>query len=123
MRIVTKKKYNPTTCPGCEEKPRLNYNGGGNYTVTCNCDETKITKSPDEAYDAWEKLVPLKRDNLDTVYATIMYEMQTDDQDPFMTSGQLVSQHEQNPEIIDNFLMSLCGWTMETLLKKSRGEM
>lgn len=50
---------------------------------------------------------------------TINKEM-ADDDEPFEKKGRhLLMAYMDSPKIVDDVLISLCGWSMETLLKKS----
>lgn len=50
---------------------------------------------------------------------TINKEM-ADDDEPFEKKGRhLLVTYLDSPEIVDDVLITLCGWSMETLLKKS----
>lgn len=49
---------------------------------------------------------------------TIHKEIQNDDEPLDKKARNLLIAYSEHPEVVDEVMMSLCGWTMESLLKK-----
>lgn len=49
---------------------------------------------------------------------TIHEEIQNDEEPFDKVSRNLLITYSEHPEIVDEVMMSLCGWTMESLMKK-----
>ena len=52
-------------------------------------------------------------------FITFSDEFASDDEPARKKFSRLYADYMEHPEIVDNVLMALCGWTMETLAKKT----
>lgn len=64
--------------------------------------------------EKFSKNVDLQIMLIDAIYS----EMNSDEEAFEKKAVHLLRAYAENPEIVDNILMSLCGWTMEGLMKK-----
>lgn len=49
---------------------------------------------------------------------TIQQEIRQDDEPLEKVARNLLSTYIDHPDVVDEVMMSLCGWTMESLMKK-----
>ncbi len=49
---------------------------------------------------------------------TIHKEIQNDDEPLDKKARNLLIAYSEHPEVVDEVMMSLCGWTMDSLMKK-----
>lgn len=49
---------------------------------------------------------------------TIHQEMQNDEEPHYKVARNLLITYNEYPDVVDEIMMSLCGWTMESLMKK-----
>lgn len=53
----------------------------------------------------------------ETFFKVLFQEIQSDEEPYYKKSYRLLNLFEMEPEITDEFLITVCGWSMETLLK------
>lgn len=58
-------------------------------------------------------------DLMDDFFITLSDEMASDDEPSRKKFRRLMDAYEQNPEIVDDIMMTLCGWTIESLASKT----
>ena len=58
-------------------------------------------------------------DLMDDFFITLGDEMASDDEPSRKKFRRLMDDYEQNPTLVDDIMMTLCGWTIETLASKT----
>ena len=58
----------------------------------------------------------------DDFFVTLSDEIACDDEPSRKKWNRLKTAYEKNPAMVDDLLMALCGWTLETLIDKTLGD-
>lgn len=58
-------------------------------------------------------------DLMDDFFITLSDEMASDDEPSRKKFRRLMDAYEEHPDIVDDIMMTLCGWTIETLASKT----
>lgn len=58
----------------------------------------------------------------DDFFVTLSEEIASDDEPSRKKWNRLKTAYEKNPAIVDDLLMTLCGWTLETLIDETLGD-
>ena len=58
-------------------------------------------------------------DLMDDFFITLSEEMASDDEPSRKKFRRLMDAYEEYPEIVDDIMMTLCGWTVGTLASKT----
>lgn len=66
-----------------------------------------------------DKIIKIQKDESlsEKFFEVFEKELMSDEEPPDRKFRQLAGQYFSNPEIIDNVLINICGWSMESLVK------
>lgn len=59
-------------------------------------------------------------DELSDLWLTLQEEIDSDEECPDKKMRRILATWQMNREIVDDLLITLCGWSLESLLKKAR---
>lgn len=58
-------------------------------------------------------------DQLSDIWLRLMEEMESDEECPDRKTRRILRAWQENPELVDDLLITLCGWSLESLLNKA----
>jgi len=58
-------------------------------------------------------------DRLSDIWLRLMEEMESDEECPDRKMKRILLAWQENPELVDDLLITLCGWSLESLLNKA----